>query len=62
MIFMLATLPTRVIGLVVLHPAVVSASESLFVNKDRLVMAHTPGLVESAQSTINPFQLPQFQD
>lgn len=48
---MLTLLPTKMIGLAVPNAAL----ESPFVSRDRLVMAHAPGLVESAKSTINPF-------
>lgn len=57
---MLATLQTRVIGWIVLNPALVSVTGWLFLKRDRLLTAHTPWLVESAQSTINPSQLPQL--
>lgn len=60
MISMSATLQTRIIGWIVPNAAVVSVTECLFLKRDRLVTARTPWLVESAQMTINPSQLPQL--
>jgi hypothetical protein len=58
MIFVLPRLPTRMTGGVVLNHAVVSAI--LREQGSAGYGAHTPGLVESAKSTINPFQQPQI--